>query len=101
MKSTPTVFKEGTIKFWVTDHKITCEAIGFKMANEIELSAGDNVDLVYTPTVERWQGVRTIRLQLKDIRHSSFSKGSRKEREGKNHKSQITNYKQITNSKLQ
>lgn len=54
-------------KMWVTDGKITCEAVSFGR-NKLDMpKAGSEVDLAYIPSINDWQGVRSIQLELKDI----------------------------------
>lgn len=55
-------------KMWVTDNHITCEAVSFGR-NDLQLpKAGSGVDLAYTPSINNWQGLQSIQLELRDIR---------------------------------
>ncbi len=66
--------KEGTrqigkngFKMWVTDNSTTCEAVSF---GRIQLDAprpGSGVNLAYIPSINDWQGLQSIQLELKDI----------------------------------
>lgn len=55
-------------KMWVTDNTVTCEAISFGR-NELQApKAGSGVDLAYIPSINDWQGLQSIQLELKDIK---------------------------------
>ena len=57
------------IKFWVTDGRLTCEAIGYNKAGVFpELQEGELVDLAYTPSINNWQGNFSIQLKLEDLK---------------------------------
>jgi single-stranded-DNA-specific exonuclease len=68
---TKTVGKN-TLKLWVSDGAITCEAVGFKMADAFcmdQIPAA--IDIVYTATLDEWQGTTSIELNLKDLRENN------------------------------
>lgn len=74
LASTKLVVKDGPrpigkngFKIWVTDSKITCEAVSFGKGNLEAPKIGSEVGLAYTPSINDWQGVRSIQLELKDI----------------------------------
>jgi single-stranded-DNA-specific exonuclease len=47
------------------------DAIGFNMASFFEnLAVTNRVDAVFTPTVNEWEGVRSIQLNVKALRTS-------------------------------
>lgn len=55
-------------KMWVTDNNITCEAVNFGR-NELAVpKTGSGVDLAYMPSINDWQGLQSIQLELKDIK---------------------------------
>lgn len=69
IKNHPRAIGENGLKFWVTDGKITCEAVGFKFSGFF----GGNIkettlDLAYTPSVNNWQNNQTIQLNLEDLK---------------------------------
>lgn len=70
----PMVIKGEHIKMWVTDGKKNLEAIGFGMAKdsdtELTLRKSDRIDLAYTVSLNRWQGLNTVQLNIKDIKPS-------------------------------
>ncbi|MDP3732709.1 MAG: single-stranded-DNA-specific exonuclease RecJ [Candidatus Omnitrophota bacterium] len=68
LKGEPQVLNRGTLKFWVTDGRITCEAIGFGMASfKDSLTNADSFDLVYIPKIDDWRGAGSVLLEGKDI----------------------------------
>lgn len=69
VKSHPRALGEKGMKLWVTDGKITCEAIGFKFNNYLSGNIQKAMlDLAYTPSVNNWQNNKTIQLRLEDIK---------------------------------
>ena len=71
LKSAPRHIGRKGIKFWVTDGKITCEAIAFGVSNKyFDILKDENVDLAYSPSMNRYKGVNSIQLNLEDLRTS-------------------------------
>jgi single-stranded-DNA-specific exonuclease len=67
------VGKDG-IKMWVTDDKLTCEAVGFRMAeSHLPRLRSNRVDMVYSPEINTWGGLNSIQLNLHDIKNSNIS----------------------------
>jgi single-stranded-DNA-specific exonuclease len=54
-------------KVWVTDNDITCEAVSFGRQALTVPQNGDGVDVAYIPSMNDWQGVSSIQLELKDV----------------------------------
>lgn len=68
LKSKPTVLGKNTIKMWVSDGDITCQALGFKMAENFSaIDMPEVLDIVYTAGLNKWQGTTSIELSLKDL----------------------------------
>ncbi len=68
LKGESRVLGRGTLKFWVTDGKLTYPAIGFGMAEVKEsLECADCLDLVYNPKIDEWQGAHSLILEVKEI----------------------------------
>lgn len=68
VKDGPRQIGKKGFKMWVTDNNITCEAVNFGR-NEIDLpKTGSGVDLAYIPSINDWQGLQSIQLELKDIK---------------------------------
>ncbi|MCX5666581.1 MAG: hypothetical protein NT036_06075 [Candidatus Omnitrophica bacterium] len=66
--------KEGTrqigkngFKMWVTDNSTTCEAVSFGRIQLDVPRPGSGVNLAYIPSINDWQGLQSIQLELKDI----------------------------------
>lgn len=69
VKKPPQIIGRGTIKMWVTDGNRICEAIGFRMADIIPSDImNEDIDLAYTCSLNTYKGVKSIQLQLKDMR---------------------------------
>lgn len=68
VKDGPRQIGKNGFKIWVTDSKITCEAVSFGKGNLEAPKIGSEVSLAYTPSINDWQGVRSIQLELKDIK---------------------------------
>jgi single-stranded-DNA-specific exonuclease len=60
------VVGERHLKLRVRQGKMVYEAIGFGMADKHPL-AGGNVNMVFTPELNRWQGYEKIQLRIADI----------------------------------
>lgn len=68
LKSQPQVLSRQTLKFWVTDGNMTLPAIGFGMGSFKEsLLSSESFDLVYSLSVDNWQGEASLLLEVKDI----------------------------------
>ena len=68
VRGEPQVLSRDTLKFWVTDGRITSAAIGFGMASfKDSITCADSFDLVYTPRIDDWQGRESVLLEGKDI----------------------------------
>lgn len=68
IKDGPRHIGRNGFKMWVTDNSVTCEAVSFGRG-EIQMpKARSEVDLAYIPSINNWQGVQSIQLELKDIK---------------------------------
>ncbi|MCQ9207233.1 MAG: DHHA1 domain-containing protein, partial [Omnitrophica bacterium] len=56
------------VKMWVTNDKITCEAVSFRAESMGLPLKGTKVSLVYSPSMNRWQGVSSLQLDLRDLK---------------------------------
>lgn len=69
LRSAPQILRRDGIKMWITDGKITAEAIGFRMADSLPSNPlCQRVDLAYTCNLHTYKGITSIQLQLKDLR---------------------------------
>ncbi|MBI4846575.1 MAG: single-stranded-DNA-specific exonuclease RecJ, partial [Candidatus Omnitrophica bacterium] len=68
IKSKPKMLKGSSFKFWLTDGKTTCEALG-NNNNGLDIShIDDGFSIVYSPSLHTWDGISTIQLKVKDLR---------------------------------
>ena len=71
VKGYPRIMGKDTIKFWVTDGKVSISAVGFGMASYEELlNLNQPIDLAYEISIDDWNKAPTPQLRLKDIRLS-------------------------------
>lgn len=69
IKPGASVLGRDTLKFWVSDDKLTAPAIGFRKAEFFPVvKAAKKIDLIYTPSWDTWQGNNSIQLEIKDLR---------------------------------
>ncbi|MFH1189773.1 MAG: single-stranded-DNA-specific exonuclease RecJ [Candidatus Omnitrophota bacterium] len=68
VKDGPRPIGKNGFKVWVTDGQITCEAITFNKDKFDYPETGRSADIAYIPSVNDWQGVRSIQLELLDIK---------------------------------
>lgn len=70
----PKILKDRHLKMKLRQKSHTMDAIGFDMAATFEiLHASRTVDAVYTPTINEWEGRRSLQLHLKALRPGSGS----------------------------
>jgi single-stranded-DNA-specific exonuclease len=68
LKGQPRILSRDTLKFWVTDGKLTYSAIGFGLAALLDsVEAAQGFALVYTPKIDSWQGRESLILEVKEI----------------------------------
>ena len=71
----PRILKDAHLKMKLKQNSQSIDAIGFNMASFFENLAVTNiVDAVFTPTVNEWEGVRSIQLNVKALRPSQSRK---------------------------
>jgi len=69
VKNSPQIVGRDTVKMWVTDGNKVCEAIGFRMADNLPSDiTGEDIELAYTCSLNTYKGVTSIKMQLKDMR---------------------------------
>lgn len=68
VKDGPRQIGKNGFKLWVTNNKVTCEAVSFGRGSLISPQRGSGVDLAYIPSINDWQGVQSIQLELRDIK---------------------------------
>ena len=71
IKGEPLLMGKETVKFWVSDGKLTVQVVGFGRADLIPMiSKTREVDLVYSPSINEWQDEPAVQLELKDVKIS-------------------------------
>jgi single-stranded-DNA-specific exonuclease len=68
VKDSPRQIGRKGFKMLVTDDGFTCEAVHFGRSEMDMPKAGSGVELAYTPSINDWQGLQSIQLELKDIK---------------------------------
>ena len=69
VKTAPVVLGRDTIKFWVSDGRMTVSAVGFGMGKFQDVVAKSReVDLAYSLTLDDWNKEPILQLKLKDIK---------------------------------
>lgn len=68
VKDGPRQIGKKGFKMWVTDNNITCEAVSFGRNELTAPKNGSGVELAYMPSINDWQGLQSIQLELKDIK---------------------------------
>lgn len=54
-------------KFMATSDNMTCEAITFKKDEVHKPRQGDIINLAYSPSINSWEGIDSIQLNIKDL----------------------------------
>ncbi len=67
VKNNPREIGKSGFKFLANCGSLTCEAVTFKKNLVTKPSQGNVIDLAYTPSVNSWQGIDTIQLNIKDL----------------------------------
>jgi len=68
LRNEPRRLARNGFKMLVTDQKTTCEAISFRAGNMSIPSKGSRVDLAYTLSINTWQGLSSLQLDLKGLK---------------------------------
>ncbi|MDP8258336.1 MAG: single-stranded-DNA-specific exonuclease RecJ [Candidatus Aadella gelida] len=68
VKTQPRYIGTSGFKFLATCGTQTCEAITFRKNQITKPAKGDVIDLAYAPSINRWAGIDTIQLNIKDLR---------------------------------
>ncbi len=69
VKSKPIIMGKDTLKFWVSDGKVTYQALGFGMARYYDLvNCASAVNLAYRISLDTWNGNNQLQLEIEDIR---------------------------------
>jgi single-stranded-DNA-specific exonuclease len=68
VKDGPRQLGKNGFEMWVTDNRITCEAVSFGRSDMDVPKTGSIVDLAYIPSINDWNGFASIQLELKDVK---------------------------------
>jgi len=69
LKGEPLVVGKDTIKFWVTDGKLTAQVIGFGQGSLLEsVKQSKSLDMVYSPSIDNWRQPHEVQLEIKDVK---------------------------------
>ncbi|NQT33449.1 MAG: single-stranded-DNA-specific exonuclease RecJ [Candidatus Omnitrophica bacterium] len=68
VKRPPREIGRNGFKFLATCGNLTCEAITFRKNSVRKPKNGDMIDLAYTPSINSWNGIDSIQLNIKDLR---------------------------------
>ena len=71
LRNEPRRISKNGFKMWVTNDTVTCEAVSFRAEGMSIPAKGSKVSLVYTPSINTWQGVSSLQLDLKDLKVDS------------------------------
>jgi single-stranded-DNA-specific exonuclease len=68
LKGIPKLYSRDTLKFWVTDGRLTYSAIGFRMGSFMDrLVNSRGIDLVYRLKIDSWNGNESLLLDTEEI----------------------------------
>lgn len=68
IKSKPAIMGKDTLKFWVSDGKVTYQALGFRMAKYFDLiNSAQTVNLAYRLSLDSWNGNNQLQLEIEDV----------------------------------
>ncbi len=67
VKNNPRNIGRDGFKFLATCGNLTCEVITFRKRKVAKPPRGSIIDLAYTPHINRWEGIETIQLNVKDL----------------------------------
>ncbi|MFH0763528.1 MAG: single-stranded-DNA-specific exonuclease RecJ [Candidatus Omnitrophota bacterium] len=68
VKDGPRQIGRSGFKMLVTDNRVTCEAVSFGKGGMEAPKTGSGIDIAYTPSMNDWQGLQSIQLELRDIK---------------------------------
>ena len=71
MRDRPKQFGRSGMRMWVTDKRVTCEAVCFNAADLMARCQDlPPIDLVYSPRIREIAGIQTLKLDIEDIKTS-------------------------------
>lgn len=69
IKGQPVQYGRAGMKMWVSDKKVTCEAVCFNASDMLGRAEGfSHVDMVYYPKLRNISGIDTFKLEVEDLK---------------------------------
>jgi single-stranded-DNA-specific exonuclease len=65
--SSPTIVGNNHLKMCLSSEGMSCNSIWFAMGSYIKSIAGSNLDIVFTPQINQWNGPSDIQLKMRDV----------------------------------
>ena len=69
LRGTPQWVGKATLKWWLTDGRLTYQAVAFRWGTDQPLPTDATPwDVAFTPSMREWRGERSLQLEVKDLR---------------------------------
>jgi single-stranded-DNA-specific exonuclease len=65
--SSPFIVGNNHLKMWLKSNGMSCDSIWFGMGKYLPAIKGANLDIVFTPQINNWNGSSDIQLKMKDV----------------------------------
>jgi len=65
--SAPIIVGNNHLKMWLNSDGMSCGSIWFYMGHHLPAVNGANIDIVFTPQINDWNGSSDIQLKIKDV----------------------------------
>jgi single-stranded-DNA-specific exonuclease len=65
--SAPIIVGNNHLKMWLNSNGVSCGSIWFNMGNYLTAINGANLDILFTPQINRWNGSSEVQLKMKDV----------------------------------
>jgi single-stranded-DNA-specific exonuclease len=65
--TSPTIVGNNHLKMRLICNGMSCDSIWFAMGSHLNTLAGANLDVVFTPQINQWNGGSDIQLKMKDV----------------------------------
>ena len=65
--SSPIIVGNNHLKMWLNSDGMSCDSIWFNMGKYLPAINGANLDIVFTPQINHWNGSSDIQLKMKDV----------------------------------
>jgi single-stranded-DNA-specific exonuclease len=65
--SSPFIVGNNHLKMWLNSDGMSCDSIWFNMGKYLPAINGVNIDIVFTPQINHWNGASEIQLKMKDV----------------------------------